>query len=78
MRSMLECIAKRGHWTRIERRDHRGRVLDFVEVGQCACCGRGVDRDCPSEYREYDDRLVCASCAAPQQLRLGGDALAGG
>ena len=74
MRSMLKCIAPRGNWTRIERRDYSGRLLDFVEVGQCAACGCGVDRDFPIEYREHAGRLVWASCAAPRQLRLVVDA----
>jgi hypothetical protein len=72
MRSMLEHGLKRGNWTRIERRDHSGRLLDFVEVGQCAVCGHGVDRDFPVEYRELDARLLCAACAAPTQLILSG------
>ena len=74
---MLECIAKRGNWTRIERRDHSGRLLDFVEMGECAVCGRGVDRECPVEYREHDGRLWCAGCAAPTQLTLLGTTPAG-
>ena len=75
---MLECIATRGNWTRIERRDRSGRLLDFVEVGRCAICDRGVDRDFPVEYRELDGRLLCASCAAPRQLPLAAVEDAGG
>ena len=67
---MIEVVARRGNWTRIERRDGSGRLLDFVEVGQCASCGRGVDRDFPVEYRERDGRLLCVGCAAPAQLAL--------
>ena len=67
---MIEVIARRGSWTRIERRDRNGRLLDFVEVGQCASCGRGVDRDFPVEYRERGGRLLCTGCAAPTQLAL--------
>ena len=67
---MLEAIAQRGPWTRIERRDGRGRLLDFVEVGACAACGVGVDRECPVEYRESNGRVRCIVCAQPTQLPL--------
>ena len=46
-------------WHRVVRYTHSGRVLDWVEVGQCARCGRGVDREFPREYVEVagtDDR----------------------
>ena len=50
------------YWHRIERRDARGAVLDWVEVGQCARCGRGVDRAFPPEYREVGGALYCRAC----------------
>jgi hypothetical protein len=52
-----------GPWHRIERRSNDGCVLDYVEVGACAGCGRGVDRDVPAEYREDGGALLCAACA---------------
>jgi hypothetical protein len=51
-------------WHRIERRGSRGQILDFVEVGACTACGRGVDRSCPNEYRIIAGRLYCSACAA--------------
>jgi hypothetical protein len=50
-------------WRRIERRDAAGRLLDWVEVGRCAGCGRGVDREFPAEYRAVGDVLFCRECA---------------
>ena len=49
-------------WRRIERLGRDGRVLDYVEVGQCGACGRGVDRAFP-EWRVVDGALVCLECA---------------
>ncbi len=49
-------------WYRIERRDARGNVEDWVEVGRCARCGRGVDREFPAEYRETGGVLLCRGC----------------
>ena len=46
-------------WRRIERRDDAGRLLDWVEVGRCVGCGRGVDREFPGEYRAVGDALFC-------------------
>ncbi len=74
MGSMIELIAQRGLWTRIERRDATGRLLDFVEVGQCAACGRGVDRDFPVEYRQRAGQLLCTPCAATTTPRRVGPA----
>ena len=51
-------------WYRIERRDAGGRVQDWVEVGRCAQCGRGVDREFPAEYRQVDGQLYCRACFA--------------
>lgn len=51
-------------WYLIVRRDADGRVRDWVEVGECAGCGRGVDRDVPAEYSERDGQLYCRDCAA--------------
>jgi hypothetical protein len=50
-------------WRRIERRDAAGRLLDWVEVGRCVGCGRGVDREFPAEYRAVGDVLFCRECA---------------
>jgi hypothetical protein len=50
------------HWYRIERRDTNGRVRDWVEVGRCRTCGRGVDRAFPADYREVDGSLYCREC----------------
>jgi hypothetical protein len=50
-------------WRRIERRDDAGRLLDWVEVGRCVGCGRGVDREFPGEYRAVGDALFCRECA---------------
>jgi hypothetical protein len=52
-------------WRRIVRHGLDGRVLDWVEVGQCAACGRGVDREFPSEYRDVAGTLFCRVCAPP-------------
>jgi DNA-directed RNA polymerase subunit RPC12/RpoP len=49
-------------WHRIERHDARGDVEDWVEVGRCIRCGRGVDREFPVEYREANDTIYCRSC----------------
>lgn len=58
-------------WQRIERKNWRGHVLDFVEVAACTRCGRGVDRECRVEYREIDGRVYCVACAGPRQLAFG-------
>ena len=50
-------------WHRIERRDASGAVVDWVEVGRCAACGRGVDREFPREYRDLQGVLYCRPCA---------------
>jgi hypothetical protein len=50
-------------WRRIERRDASGAVVDWVEVGSCAGCGRGVDREFPREYRAVGGVLFCRECA---------------
>src|SRR5687768_12488291 len=55
--------ARGPQWRRVVRRTPDGRVLDWVEVGQCAACGRGVDRDFPCEYREVGSMLLCHACA---------------
>jgi hypothetical protein len=57
-------------WRRIERRDDHGAVTDWVEVGQCARCGRGVDRAFPVEYRAIGDTVVCRSCSPRLSDRL--------
>jgi hypothetical protein len=54
-----------GSWRRIERKDGRGRVIDFVEVTACAACGRGLDRGFDA-YGEYGGRVFCAACVAPE------------
>jgi hypothetical protein len=54
-------------WYRIERRDASGRVRDWVEVGRCANCGRGVDREFPAQYRILGGELYCRACALPQE-----------
>ncbi len=51
-------------WRRIVRYDASGNALDWVDVGQCLRCGRGVDRDVPAEYRLIAGRLFCRACAA--------------
>ena len=50
-------------WRRIERRSPDGGIVDYVEVGACSQCGRGVDRDTPTEYRLIGVKLHCAPCA---------------
>jgi DNA-directed RNA polymerase subunit RPC12/RpoP len=57
-------------WRRIERRDERGVVTDWVEVGQCSRCGRGVDRAFPVEYRTYGGEVVCRGCSPRLTDRL--------
>ena len=52
-------------WHRVVRRAPDGRVLDWVEVGQCAACGRGVDREFSSEYQTVAGTLLCRECAGP-------------
>jgi hypothetical protein len=59
---MFERLTTTGNWHRIERVGNDGRVLDYVEVGECDECGRGVDRMFPSEYRLVAGTLVCAGC----------------
>lgn len=54
-------------WRRVVRRTPDGRVLDWVEVGQCAACGRGVDREFPAEYRDVAGTILCSECAPPIQ-----------
>jgi hypothetical protein len=49
-------------WFRIERRDASGAVVDWVEVGRCATCGRGVDREFPREYRAAGGVITCRDC----------------
>ena len=53
-------------WYRIERRDSSGRVQDWVEVGRCVQCGRGVDREFPAEYRQVNGELYCRACFAEE------------
>src|SRR3712207_1747739 len=60
-------------WHRIERRGSRGQLLDFVEVGACAVCGRGVDRACPNEYQIIAGRLHCRPCAPTNAPRCSPD-----
>ena len=60
---MREHHSVSGPWHPIERRGSDGRVLDYVEVGACARCGRGVDREVRAEYRTVGGELVCAGCA---------------
>ena len=50
-------------WRRIERRRGPNPGADFVEVGECVRCRRGVDRAFPTEYRMRDGELLCADCA---------------
>ena len=50
-------------WHRVVRYTRTGRVLDWVEVGQCARCGRGVDREFRCEYREVAGTVLCRACA---------------
>ena len=68
-------------WRRVVRHAPDGRVLDWVEVGQCATCGRGVDREFPSEYREVAGSLLCRECSPPTGTaaagRRGHDAVGG-
>ena len=61
-------VARQGSWHRIERLGRDGRVLDYVEVGQCRDCGRGVDRIFP-EWREVDGAIVCVDCAPAVEPR---------
>ena len=61
----MECA-----WRRIERRDKDGKVTDWVEVGECAQCGRGVDREFPAEYRTVRGRVYCRSCSPSLRDRL--------
>ena len=56
-----------GLWRRIERRSPSGRLLDYVEVGECSDCGRGVDKAHPVEYRLIGGELYCAPCAEPEE-----------
>ena len=50
-------------WRRLVRRTDDGRALDWVEVGQCAACGQGVDRAFPCEYRVLAGTVLCTECA---------------
>ena len=59
-------------WHRVVRRAPDGRVLDWVEVGQCAACGRGVDREFSSEYRIVTGTLLCRECVSPTDDLVGG------
>ncbi len=52
-------------WRRIERRSPTGGILDYVEVGACSDCGRGVDKETPTEYRLIGGELYCAPCVDP-------------
>ena len=54
-------------WRRIERRSPSGGILDYVEVGECSDCGRGVDKEHPAEYRLIGGELYCAPCAEPEE-----------
>ena len=58
-------------WRRIERRDASGAVVDWVEVGSCAGCGRGVDREFPREYRAVEGILYCRECAGRTRPPVG-------
>jgi hypothetical protein len=64
-----------GKWRRIERRDDRGRVQDWVEVGECESCGRGVDRVFPSEYRLREGSIVCRECCSRLEIGAPGSAV---
>ena len=44
---------------RVVRYTRSGRVLDWVEVGQCARCGHGVDREFLREYVEVAGTVLC-------------------
>ncbi|MBI3973641.1 MAG: hypothetical protein HY332_20390 [Chloroflexi bacterium] len=50
-------------WHRIEKRDEQGQVIEWCEVGPCASCGRGVDREFPVKYKVVADTLLCSDCA---------------
>lgn len=57
-------------WHRIERRDALGQVSDWVEVGCCDGCGRGVDREFPVEYHLAGSAIFCRECAGERRLDL--------
>ena len=54
-------------WRRIERRSPSDHISDYVEVGECLDCGRGVDKATPAEYRLIGGELYCAPCADPDE-----------
>jgi|GEM_PF-3968075 len=60
---MFQVESLSGPWRRVERRATNGQVLDYVVVGACTHCGRGVDRDFPLEYQLIDGTLLCLACA---------------
>ena len=49
-------------WRRIDRCSSLGVPIDWVYVGECVACGRGVDRDFPNEYRIVASALHCREC----------------
>jgi hypothetical protein len=59
---MFNTTRKLSPWRRIERVTSAGEVRDYVEVGACGRCGRGVDRLFPVEYREIAGELACVWC----------------
>jgi hypothetical protein len=60
---MFEHTSSETPWRRIERRRSLNPGADYVEVGECVRCRRGVDRAFPSEYRLLAEEVVCTECA---------------
>src|SRR5687768_4820019 len=66
---MRSAEPTRSPWYRLERRITSNDLEDYVEVGACSHCGRGVDRAFPPEYRIIDEQLLCVACALPDVSR---------
>ena len=64
---MFDTTGKPSPWRRIERVTPAGEVRDYVEVGACGRCGRGVDRAFPVEYQQVGQELVCAACVGEER-----------
>src|SRR5687768_6928927 len=62
MERMFQSPNPSSPWRKLERKLAGEHESDFVEIGACTHCGRGVDRDFPAEYRFVEDQLVCAEC----------------
>ena len=65
MERMFKTSNPSSPWHKLERKLAGEHEADYVEIGACTHCGRGVDRAFPAEYRFVEDQLVCAECALP-------------